>query len=77
MKKLFLFLFSAFIFSTSVSAQVLVPLTVSIEEDEQPGGPGNPKTPMTAPKVYIDDICYHNFDGRFKNQSMRGWYSCC
>jgi hypothetical protein len=55
MKKLFLFLFSAFIFSTSVSAQVLVPLTVSIEEDEQPGGPGNPKTPMTAPKVYIDD----------------------
>ena len=55
MKKLLLFLFSAFIFSTSVSAQVLIPLTVSIEEDDQPGGPGYPKTPITAPTVYIDD----------------------
>ena len=55
MKKLLLFLFGAFLLSTSVSAQVLVPLTVCIEEDEQPGGPGYPKTPLTAPKVYIDD----------------------
>ena len=55
MKKLLLFLFGAFLLSTSVSAQVLVPLTVCIEEDEQPGGNGNPKTPITAPKVYIDD----------------------
>lgn len=55
MKKLLLFLFGAFLLSTSVSAQVLVPLTVCIEEDEQPGGPGYPKTPITAPKVYIDD----------------------
>ena len=55
MKKLFLFLFGAFIFSTSVSAQVLVPLTVSIEENEQPGTNGQPKTPMLAPTVYIDD----------------------
>ena len=55
MKKLLLFLFSAFILSTSVSAQVLVPLTVCIEENDQPGGPGNPRTPMLAPTVYIDD----------------------
>ena len=55
MKKLLLFLFGAFIFSTSVSAQVLVPLTVCIEDDEQPGTNGNPKTPITAPTVYIDD----------------------
>ncbi len=55
MKKLFLFLFSAFIFSTSLSAQVQIPLTVSIEENEQPGTNGQPKTPMLAPTVYIDD----------------------
>ena len=55
MKKLLLFLFGAFIFSTSLSAQVLVPLTVCIEDDEQPIGDGHPKTPITAPKVYIDD----------------------
>ena len=55
MKKLLLFLFSAFIFSTSVSALELVPLTVCIEEDEQPGTNGYPKTPITAPTVYIDD----------------------
>ena len=54
MRKLFLFLFGAFILSTDVSAQVLVPLTVSII-DEQPGGNGQPKTPVLAPKVYIDD----------------------
>ncbi len=54
MKRLLLFLFGAFILSTSASAQVLVPLTVCIEED-QALGPGNPKTPMAAPKVYIDD----------------------
>ena len=55
MKKLLLIVFSAFLLSASVSAQVLVPLTVCIEDDEQPGGPGYPKTPITAPKVYIDD----------------------
>lgn len=55
MKKFFLFLFSAFIYSTNVSAQVLVPLTVSIEEDEQPLGNGYTKTPTLAPTVYIDD----------------------
>jgi hypothetical protein len=55
MKKLLLFLFGAFIFSTSLSAQVLVPLTVCIEDDEQPVTNGQPKTPITTPKVYIDD----------------------
>ena len=54
MRKLFLFLFGAFILSTDVSAQVLVPLTVSII-DEQPISHGHPRTPMLAPKVYIDD----------------------
>ena len=55
MKKLFLIVFGAFIISTSVSAQVLVPLTVSIEEDDQLIGHGFGKAPMLAPKVYIDD----------------------
>ena len=54
MKKLFLIVFGAFILSTSLPAQELVPLTVSIEDD-QPGGNGLPKTPMLAPTVYIDD----------------------
>ena len=55
MKKLLLFLISAFIFSTSVSAQELVPLTVCIEEDDQPGGNGHPRSPNETPIVYIDD----------------------
>lgn len=55
MKKLLLLLFGAFLLSTSLSAQVLVPLTVSINYDEQPISDGNPKTPVTIPKVYIDD----------------------
>jgi hypothetical protein len=54
MKKLLLLLFGAFVFSTSLSAQVLIPLTVNYD-DEQPGGNGHPRTPMLAPKVYIDD----------------------
>ena len=55
MKKLLLFLFGAFLLSANVSAQVLVPLTVCINYDEQPVTNGNPKTPITVPKVYIDD----------------------
>ena len=54
MKKLLLIVFSAFILSTSVSAQTLVPLTVSFEDD-QPLGNGHSKTSITAPTVYIDD----------------------
>ena len=40
MKKLLLFLFCAFIFSTNVSAQELVPLTVTIDNDLEPIGNG-------------------------------------
>ena len=55
MRKLFLFVLGAFLISTSSWAQELVPLSVSIEDDEQSLGPGHPKTPITAPKVYIED----------------------
>ena len=54
MKKLLLFLFGAFILSTSVSAQELVPLTVSII-DEQPVTNDYPRSPDGTPIVYIDD----------------------
>ena len=54
MKKLLLLLLGAFILNTSVSAQELIPLTVGII-DEQPGGNGNPKAPILAPTVYIED----------------------
>ena len=54
MKKLLLFLFGAFILSTSVSAQELVLLTVSII-DEQPISHGHPRSPEETPIVYIDD----------------------
>jgi hypothetical protein len=33
----------------------LIPLTICPYENEQPGGNDFPKTPITAPKVYIDD----------------------
>lgn len=55
MKKLLLLLFGAFLLSASVSAKVLVPLTVCIEEDELPGGNGYGKTSMCPPVVYIED----------------------
>ena len=55
MKKLFLFVLSAFLISTSSWAKTLVPLTVSIEEDQQSLGPGHPRTPMTPPYVWIED----------------------
>ena len=54
MKKLLLFLFAAFILSTNVSAQELVPLTMSII-DEQPVTNGHPRSPDGTPIVYIDD----------------------
>ena len=55
MKKLLLLLFGAFLLSASVSAKVLVPLTVCIEDDEQPIGNGYPRTPIVPPYVYIED----------------------
>jgi hypothetical protein len=56
MKKLLLFLFGAFILSTSVSARTLVQLIVCpIEEHDQPGGNGHPKSPDETPTIYIED----------------------
>jgi hypothetical protein len=54
MKKL---LFSSlFILFMNVCAMAWdpIPFTVSFDDD-QPGGNGHPKTPITAPKVYIND----------------------
>lgn len=65
MKKLLMFLFGAFMLSTSVSAKVLVPLalTVIIEEDDLPGGNGQPKSPTDPPTVYIEDytLTFENY----------------
>lgn len=65
MKKLLMFLFGAFMLSTSVSAKVLVPLalTVIIEEDDLPGGNGQPKSPIEPPTVYIEDytLTFENY----------------
>lgn len=55
MKKFLFILFIAFFFSTGSSAQVLVPLTICIEEHDQPIGNGYPKSPMRPPVVYIED----------------------
>lgn len=55
MKKLLLLIVGAFMLSTNVPAQVLVPLTVCITENEQPGGPGHPRSPIEVPLVYIED----------------------
>ena len=55
MKKLFLFVLSAFLISTNLWAKELVPLSVSIEDDEQPIGNGYGKTSMCPPLVYIED----------------------
>ena len=52
-KNLLLVLFALFM-STSVMAWSLIPLSVNYDE-EQPLTNGHPKTPITAPKVYIDD----------------------
>lgn len=54
MKKL-LFL-SLFILFMNVNAMAWDPISFTVNyDDEQPGGNGNPKTPITVPKVYIDD----------------------
>ena len=55
MKKLLFTVLSAFLLCTTVTAMDLIPLTICPYENEQPGGNGHPKTPITAPKVYIDD----------------------
>lgn len=55
MKKKLLILFGVFILSTNLSALELVPLTVSIEENDQPGGNGHGRSPIEVPLVYIED----------------------
>lgn len=55
MKKLLLMIVGAFMLSTSLWAKVLVPLSVSIEDDEMPIVHGNPRNPIEVPLVYIDD----------------------
>ena len=55
MKKFFLFMLGAFLISMSSFAQELIPLTVSLDDDYTPISHGHPKTPITTPKVYIDD----------------------
>ena len=55
MKKILLMIVSAFMLSTSLWAKTIVPLSVCIEDDEQPLGHGYGRTPMRPPLVYIDD----------------------
>ena len=55
MKKFLLMIFGAFLLSTSLWAKTIVPLSVCIEDDDQPLGNGNPRSPIEVPLVYIDD----------------------
>ena len=57
MKKLLMIMFGAFLLSTSVPAQELIPFTVNVigNNDYEPIGNGFPKTPIEVPKVYIED----------------------
>lgn len=57
MKKLLMIMFGAFLLSTSVPAQELIPFTVNVigNNDYEPIGNGFPKTPVEVPKVYIED----------------------
>lgn len=55
MKKILLMIVGAFLLSTSLWAKTIVPLSVNIEENEQPGGNGYPRTPIEVPLVYIED----------------------
>ena len=55
MKKLLLRIVGAFMLSTGLWAKTLVPLTVSIEDDEQPIIHGHGRNPIEVPLVYIED----------------------
>ena len=55
MKKLFLLFLGAFFISTSLSAQVMVPLSVSVNEDDMLIGNGHGKSLIEPPVVYIED----------------------
>jgi hypothetical protein len=54
MKKILLLGLFALFMSTCVMAWELIPLSVNYE-NEQPVTNGQPKAPITTPKVYIDD----------------------
>ena len=45
----------AFMLSTNLWAKQLVPLSVSIDDDEKPMGHGHGKSIIEAPLVYIED----------------------
>ena len=55
MRKLFLVLVGAFLVSTSLFARVVVPLTLSGDDNNSPVGHSNPKSPDETPTVYIED----------------------
>jgi len=55
MKIFLLMIVGAFLLSTSLWAKTIVPLSVCIEDDEQPGTNGFPRSPIEVPLVYIED----------------------
>ena len=55
MKKLFLFVLSAFFISTNLMAWEKVSLSVCDDYDNTPVGHGYGKSPIQAPTVYIED----------------------
>ena len=55
MKKLLLSFLVTLLFCTEVAAMDLVPLTICPYKNEQPISHGNPKSPIQAPTVYIED----------------------
>ena len=55
MKKLLLLIVGAFILSTSLWASTLVPLSVSIVDDNMPAGNQHGRPSIEVPLVYIED----------------------
>ena len=55
MKKILLMIVGAFMLSTSLWAKTIVPLSVNIEEDDQPAGNGHGRGSIEVPLVYIED----------------------
>ena len=49
MKKILLLVVGAFLLSTSLWAKTIVPLSVNIEENDQPGGNGMAEPPCARP----------------------------
>ena len=55
MKKLFLFVLGAFLFSTKLMAWEQIPFTVNGDVDDMPVGNGYGRPSIEVPLVYIDD----------------------